>query len=180
MRAALMLDMAAADAVGAPVSQAPGEFVEELVVIASTTSTGLLADAGVPTTEVDMACLLPVQAVLMLDMADAVDAASSRAPGAFVKVLVVIASMTSTGLLADASVPTTEVDMVGLLPARAALMLDTAAADAVNAGFLLGPWGIHRRAGRYREHDVHWTAGRRWRPHHRSRHGGPFSPRGRR
>jgi hypothetical protein len=74
--------------------------VEELVIIASMTSTGLLADAGVPTTEVDMAGLLPARAALMLDTAgaDAVDAASSRAPGAFIEELVVIASMTSTGL----------------------------------------------------------------------------------
>ena len=79
--------------------------------------------------------ILPARAALMLDTAaaDAVDAASSRAPGAFVEELVVIASTTSTGQLADTSVPTTKVDMAGLLPARAALMLDTAAADAVDA-----------------------------------------------
>jgi hypothetical protein len=99
-RAAMMLDTVAADAVDATSSRAPLAFFKELVVIASTTSTGLLADAGVPTTEVDMAGMLTARAALMLDTAgaDAVDAASSRAPGAFIEELVVIASMTSTGL----------------------------------------------------------------------------------
>ncbi len=77
----------------------------------------LVADArrDVPATKVDMAGLLPARVALMLDTAaaDAIDAASSRAPGVFVEELVVIASMTSTGLLADAGVPTTEVDMAG-------------------------------------------------------------------
>ncbi len=82
--------------------------------------------------------------------ADAVDAASSRAPGAFIEELVVIASTTSNGLLADAGVPTTEVKMVGLLAARAALMLDTAAADAVDAasspapGAFFESWSLSR------------------------------------
>jgi hypothetical protein len=140
-RVALMLDTAAADAIDAASSRAPGVFVEELVVIASMTSTGLLADAGVPTTEVDMAGLLPARAALILDTAavNAIDAASSRAPLAFFEELVVIASTTSTGLLADAGVPTTEVDMASLLPARVALMLDTATANAVDAASSRAP-----------------------------------------
>jgi len=75
-------------------------------------------------------------------------AASEAADGAFVGELVVIASTTSTGL-ADAGVPTTEVadvapaDMAGSLPARAALLLDTATADAVDAASRRAPHTPH-------------------------------------
>ena len=67
-------------------------------------------------------------------------AAAEGADGApSVEETVVNASETSTTGLADDGVPTAEVadvapaDMAGLLPARAALLLDTAATDAVDA-----------------------------------------------
>ena len=71
-------------------------------------------------------------------------AASEAAEGAFVEELVVNASATSTGL-ADAGVPTTgradiaPADMAGLLHARAALLPDTAAANAVDAASRRAP-----------------------------------------